>query len=135
MIMFVLQIFLLMADWDNVDQTNNSIPHRFKFLTTRCIEKVLRAVFHLPVLRTGSQNIAPAIEIPIGSIITTFQRFPVDLLRCEYDVSRIVLIPVIRQNAPLRLHFTMKPGAGVWRCNMKGGSGDALPNGPVDGTC
>ena len=84
------------------------------------------------VVRGGAaQNRSPSIEVAIRAVIAILERARGHARGPEDCVARVVQIPVVRRDAPLRLHTRVQRGAGIRRQDVERRRLDPLGDRPV----
>src|SRR5438270_9477395 len=80
------------------------------------------------------ENGPPAVKIPIGAPVTSFQSVGREFCRAIDDMARVVEIPVAMEKTPLLCHALVQGRGRVGSENVKGRGFHSLLDGPFDGT-
>src|SRR5215217_467559 len=81
----------------------------------------------------GLEDVSPAVKFAVGPVISRLQRGRGNAVRPVDDVARVVEIPVVRHEAPLRGHLRVKLRAGIRRQDVERRGGNAALDRPIDG--
>src|SRR4029079_17010124 len=79
-------------------------------------------------------NFGPSIELAIGPVIPSFQRFWLQARGLVYDMPRVVDSPVACHNSSLAHHARIELRSRIRRHDMKSRRRDSMFDGPVDRT-